>query len=728
MARACSGWMLLGLVALSSGCAAGTAAPPRSSSDEHPNPELREIDVAVGRAHSCVLRSGGSVFCWGANEIGQLGDGTQRTRTAPVRVLDLDDAINVRAAGDTTCAVRRSGLISCWGGAVGKTPRADRGTGFSVRATTIKDLHRIVDVAVAPTHACAWTADGQVACFGSNERGALGDPSVGKQGDLGLVELGGPAASVWVGPHSSCAIAVDGRLACWGQADALRFPGGTKLGDCRTDHGDRLCVYKPVGLPIGFAAAAVWVDDRALCVLGQKGELGCRGESARGACTNRFCDLSPGTHQLLMFGMSGLSRRVGERAVMDTQGAVYGWGAPGDLACIAGAVCKMRRRLIDEPIAGAQVVSIGDGHGCAAGPRGVRCWGNNERGQLGAGDRAPHAETVIVKLDDPPQNDLASPNALLAAVVDTGKLSRLALVWENAELFEAPDQKASLGKLAVWEDALRLDPFEGRFAARILREVDGFVLIELQASASDQCSGSAAYKIPLRAYVKRDALVPVVPRPTEVSFEDGSSILLGAGLAPTPDGQGFAFDVFGDRAWVGADKLTLGVSYTKAGHAEPEPKLKLPRPDAHGLRPGGHQTGGVLPETVNARLGGRRLRTKPNARAAFSEPDATGGSFVTLDSPCARVRLSTDVARPLRQVSSGTMGYGAGAYLLPNRSFTARAGSVARWPSGKVAAQLAEPLTFYEATASEHGWCTPVRGSVSICFDERDVTVRSRKL
>lgn len=71
--------------------------------------------ITAGHAHACAL-TGGTLSCWGANSVGQLGDGTtERARFAPVKVKGLDSVLEVVGGGGHTCALSEDESIWCWG-------------------------------------------------------------------------------------------------------------------------------------------------------------------------------------------------------------------------------------------------------------------------------------------------------------------------------------------------------------------------------------------------------------------------------------------------------------------------------------------------------------------------------------------------------------------------------------------------------------------------------------
>jgi alpha-tubulin suppressor-like RCC1 family protein len=132
------------------------------------------VALAGGGYHSCALLRSGKIACWGAGNMGELGDGNLVNTSAAVMVKTIDDATQITAGDEHTCALRKSGTVWCWGrdhhGQLG-----DGDTVFDRRAepTEVKNLAGVLEVAAAAFHTCARTADA-VYCWGSNELGRLG--------------------------------------------------------------------------------------------------------------------------------------------------------------------------------------------------------------------------------------------------------------------------------------------------------------------------------------------------------------------------------------------------------------------------------------------------------------------------------------------------------------------------------------------------------------------------
>jgi hypothetical protein len=196
------------------------------------------IDVSAGVGHTCAVLRDGTLKCWGANGSGQLGDGTQITRSSPVAVRSvggtgtLSNIVEVFASAkrDITCALSSAGRVMCWGnnshGAIGNS---SVGFGTSVSSPVfVEELssgNPITDVktiAVGTYATCAIKISGATFCWGDNGLGQLGSPSNGStNAAVPVAGVGGTgtlsdATQVALGDAMGCARRSNGLVACWG--------------------------------------------------------------------------------------------------------------------------------------------------------------------------------------------------------------------------------------------------------------------------------------------------------------------------------------------------------------------------------------------------------------------------------------------------------------------------------------------------------------------------------
>ena len=142
-----------------------------------PRPPGAPLPPLRGIGHACAVVSG-EVFCWGDTHMGALGIGLAMSSILPRRALVKSESAwpqQVAAAGDLTCIRLTDGTVQCAGdnafAALGRDPKVRFSTGFE--PTEGLDGHAVA-IAAAAQSVCALLKDGHVACWGSNEKGELG--------------------------------------------------------------------------------------------------------------------------------------------------------------------------------------------------------------------------------------------------------------------------------------------------------------------------------------------------------------------------------------------------------------------------------------------------------------------------------------------------------------------------------------------------------------------------
>jgi alpha-tubulin suppressor-like RCC1 family protein len=148
------------------------------------------IAIAAGDTHTVALKNDGTVWTWGDNAYGQLGDGTIVPKNTPVRVLDISNVIGIAAGYGHTLALRNDGTVWGWGfneyGQLGDNNLTQKQT----RPVKADIFPQGIAIAAGRLHSLVLKSDGSVWSFGANGYGQLGNNSL--QGTELPIQVNGP--------------------------------------------------------------------------------------------------------------------------------------------------------------------------------------------------------------------------------------------------------------------------------------------------------------------------------------------------------------------------------------------------------------------------------------------------------------------------------------------------------------------------------------------------------
>ena len=183
-------------------------------------------EIAAGAAHTCAFLQGGVVKCWGFNSSGQLGDGTltDRPLPTPVKNLDLTQTEAIALGGFHSCAKLHTGL-KCWGA----NDMGQLGDGTLDKRTlpvVVKGLEgQTIGLSTGFFHTCALIAGNpNVQCWGWNQVGQIGsgDDLLRHATPAPVRGVAPGVLAIGCGVDHTCALGEDG-LRCWGSNSEGQF-------------------------------------------------------------------------------------------------------------------------------------------------------------------------------------------------------------------------------------------------------------------------------------------------------------------------------------------------------------------------------------------------------------------------------------------------------------------------------------------------------------------------
>ncbi|MBU1240568.1 RCC1 repeat-containing protein, partial [Myxococcota bacterium] len=297
------------------------------------------VELAAGYSHTCALKTDGSVWCWGSNYAGQLGDGTTVANPLPAQVTGLGPgtALSIGAGSAFTCVIKTDHSVWCWGSnssgqlgdgsndsssvpvAVAVQPamgsevvQLSCGTGFNciidnedgvwcwgnnasgqlgVGHTTDSNIPLQIDsdylgagntpliISTGGNFACAYIANNKVYCWGSNSNGQLGDGTTISRPYAQGFDIPNPSTvvSLSAGSYSACLVRNSGSTWCWGGNSYGQLGDGTTT--------DRYIMTQVTNL-VDDTSLKVFVGQYTSCTIRTNGSGWCWGNGGYGQLAN----------------------------------------------------------------------------------------------------------------------------------------------------------------------------------------------------------------------------------------------------------------------------------------------------------------------------------------------------------------------------------------------------------------------------------------------------------
>ncbi|WP_244237940.1 RCC1 domain-containing protein [Corallococcus terminator] len=358
----------------------GTPCPPGPS---------RVAFIAAGGAHGLVVRQDGTASAWGSNVYGQLGDGTNVDRLLPVPALvqGLTGATALSATAYHTLALKQDGTVWAWGyndsGQLGDGTNVDHPTPAPVQGLT-----QVAALASGTYHSLALKQDGTVWAWGLNNLGQLGDGTTDSRSERrpvqGLTGVTALAAST----YHSLALKQDGTVWAWGYNSSGQLGDGTIA-----SHTTPVRVQGLTGVS---AIAAGLVHSLALK---QDGTVWAWGRNTEGQLGDEtVVSRTLPVRVLGLTGVTALASGAAHSLALKQDGTAWAWGRNDAGQLGDGTVVSRPLPVQVQGLATVKALAGGDAHAFALKQDGtVWAWGFNGDGALGDGTTVDRPTPVRVQ-------------------------------------------------------------------------------------------------------------------------------------------------------------------------------------------------------------------------------------------------------------------------------------------------------------------------------------------
>ncbi len=332
--------------------------------------------VSLGGNHSAAIKSDGSLWMWGDNDYGQLGDGTEVDQNTPVKIMD--NVASVSLGYYHSAAIKSDGSLWMWG----QNYWGQLGDGtWDDRYTPSKKMDNVASVSLGYWHSAAIKSDGSLWMWGDNDYGQLGDGTTIDR--YTPVKIMDNVVSVSLGYSHSAAIKSDGSLWMWGKNSWGQLGDGTKE-------------YRDTPVKIMDNVVSVSLGSRHSGAIKSDGSLWMWGKNSWGQLgdgTKEYKD----TPVKIMDNVVSVSLGGNHSGAIKSDGSLWMWG-DNDRAQLGDGTWKDKNTPVNI-LENVVSVSLGDDHSGAIKSDGsLWMWGYNWDGRLGYG-KSDNRYTLVKIMD-----------------------------------------------------------------------------------------------------------------------------------------------------------------------------------------------------------------------------------------------------------------------------------------------------------------------------------------